>query len=391
MSFFSGETSSYASKPRPGSKNPQRWPYPLHELGPELEKDAKEQSSRPLPTRRASRDGNRAIPHYAEATRQTRKIKARRQGLLTINPSSAPSLPSAPTWSATNLTAPQQLQPEQPISEVPPCYQDLPSHTAHEEPPSAPSYGDAVNGPDQEQRPMTLILRGRFVYPEENQTTELYQLSRALLAQGAAVRSIEFSRVDRRVTTLPPDHEPTIKTRLKALYSLARQPILSRSIAKAGGFKMDCQMVLESLSKQCMGDMTLTKPETLFHQEYRAEQKRRDVLPGSGGYEFVVKAKAGGHYRWKDNNRLELAKQVVGATTDEPEYRLEILKPQARRSREALVALWCLFLWELNQEVKEAAQKDLESRVARRSKVSFRLLSLGCLGYNGDTVSGELG
>ncbi|KAK1828859.1 hypothetical protein QBC39DRAFT_415576 [Podospora conica] len=245
-----------------------------------------------------------------------------------------------------------------PPDDAPP-YASTSASTSTAEPPPAdapPSYTDLFDNPDEVHPPSTFFLHGRFLFPASNPTAPSHELSRAMHAQEQATTSIDFSRLEYRVRNTA-DGTPMVAPRAKALYKMLHEPIL---------FTRDFESRLQCVSRQGLGNMTFKKAP-FPRSEWRAARKpvevgtgdlkgkRRDSGAGSDWY-FAVK-KAGTTYEWRDREGSLVATQ---AEVEGPggsggiEFRLEIVVPLTRRMREALLVLWCMWLWQLQVSGKQS-------------------------------------
>ncbi|KAK5652341.1 hypothetical protein OQA88_10533 [Cercophora sp. LCS_1] len=209
-----------------------------------------------------------------------------------------------------------------------------------------PAYHEQRDDPNEIVQPVTYALHGRFVYGLPNTSSPLYELSRVIHAQGDATTSIEFQRLDYRVRTQS-DGTPRVAHRGKHLYNLIHLP---------DAWVMDYQFSLQSITRKTLGNVIMKKspfPHSGFRvykqltDEEIEREKKRGNKPKHDFY-FVIKDKKN-TWEWCDGQGNVVATQVSTMGSDGlPEHNLLVLVPLTRRMMDALVALWCLWLWNIH-------------------------------------------
>ncbi|KAK4108999.1 hypothetical protein N656DRAFT_792223 [Canariomyces notabilis] len=223
-----------------------------------------------------------------------------------------------------------------------------------EEPPVYSEEG----GKDAEEivQPRVLVLHGRFIYAEVTSgvadSEPLYQLSRAIHAQGRVTQTIEFQRVDYRVRTTA-NGSPAVSKRFKDLYIMRYMPPLAY-------LGTPFQASLQPQSRHTVGEVQIVK-SPIFHSGYRALKvlsesemarlKREGKKVKKDGYHFVMKEGEAGAWEWTNNDGTLVARQVCESRSgdaNEVEHRLLVLVPLPRQTLDGLVAMWCLWMWHLH-------------------------------------------
>jgi hypothetical protein len=243
---------------------------------------------------------------------------------------------------------------------------EKPSMTAAPEPPTAstsadepPAYQAHPEGvdPDEILEPAVFVIHGRFIYPVgasgEADSEPAYQLSRAIHAQGIATEKMTFERIDARVRTTS-DGTPRLTKRAKELYELEHR-------SERPHLDLPFEAGMEPKSRRTLGKVSIQK-SPLFHHGYRAlkvisdEERRWFEKQGKrvndGQYHFVIK-EHGNAWQWSDPNGKIVATEVRDTATaegDQDEYKLRVLVPLPRSTRDGLVALWCLWMWHIHVE-----------------------------------------
>ncbi|GAB1318396.1 hypothetical protein MFIFM68171_08606 [Madurella fahalii] len=261
---------------------------------------------------------------------------------------------------------------------VPPAASPCPD----ERPPIYSEDGDP-NGKDPEEvvQPAVFVLHGRFVYAEtaagEADSEPLYQLSRAIHAQGRSTLTINFDRLDYRVRTAA-NGSPAVSKREKELYRIeARLP-----------FTWTFEVRLVPLTRKALGEVQITK-SPIFHHGYRAVKvlsdaqqralERQGKKPKKGEYYFALKEHGKDTWLWTDPDGVLVASQVSGIPSggEGVEHKLRVMVPLTRRTLDGLVAMWCSWMWHLHnkanipkktwedrQQANNATTPDVEERRA---------------------------
>jgi hypothetical protein len=264
-----------------------------------------------------------------------------------------------------------------------------------------PTYREE-SGPDPDEilPPATYALHGRFIYPATDSITSttttssdpLYQLSRVIHVTSRATESIDFQRLDYRVrtiTTTEDDSSPKVTRRPHDVYQLRYTP----GLAYTG---MPPQYRLVPQSRKTVGEVSIERPFPLvplplFLAGWRAvkvphggEEKKQK----KGEYHFMIKERGKeGEDRWDwvdPTGKVVASQQVFGSergggggeAAAEVEYRLKVMVPLPRRVLDALVAMWCMWLWRIHLD-KTTERKTWEDR-----QYSFCVvfICLPCLG-----------
>ncbi len=220
--------------------------------------------------------------------------------------------------------------------------------------------------------PCRLVLHGRFVYPllssGEPDSEPLYQLSRAIHVLTRATDTIEFARLDFRVRnpTSADGGGPSVSKRAKDVYVLRHQaPLLY------AGIPFSARLLPQS--RKTVGEVSIEKSPVFRHgyramsvisEEERVAVERKGGTVKTGEYHFIMREDKGGMWLWKNPAGTLVAKQTredPAVADDEAVYVLEVLVPLSRRLRDALVALWCLWMWHIHIE-KSTPRKTWEDR-----------------------------
>jgi len=197
---------------------------------------------------------------------------------------------------------------------------------------------------------MTYALHGRYVYGLPNTSSPLYELSRVIHAQGEVTTSIEFQRLEYRIKTLS-DGTPNVTHRGKHLYNLQHLPEV---------LAWDYRFALESVTRKGLGNVVVRK-SPFPHSGYRAsrhlseEEMEREKRRGNDPkkqFWFVVRDKKN-IWEWCDAQGNVVATQASGVSPEgHHEHNLLVLVPLTKRMMDALVALWCLWLWNIHASGK---------------------------------------
>ncbi|KAL2267940.1 hypothetical protein VTJ83DRAFT_5217 [Remersonia thermophila] len=280
--------------------------------------------------------------------------------------SPAPPAPAAPAALAAPGDAPS-------ASALPTTGRDDPPPYELDAAPAAPDLNEVLP-------PSTFVIHGRFIYPmahamspsasSEPDSVPAYQLSRAIHLHDQGAEDIEFSRMDPRVRTAA-DGSPEIGTRPRDIYTLHHR----RELIYSG---VPFSAYIEPQSRRTLGRVDIKKTG-VFQRGYRAVQELTDdelaararrglPVPDKNEYFWSVRERTGSKdWKWMDPKGVVVANQIRepapgsgaeegGAKGDGGEkggevYKLEVLVPLTRRKRDALVALWCL--WMLHIHIEE--------------------------------------
>ncbi|KAL2126404.1 hypothetical protein VTI74DRAFT_972 [Chaetomium olivicolor] len=271
----------------------------------------------------------------------------------------------------------------------PPVYSEedaaAPAPTAAVDEP--PAYREAQEvDPDEVVQPCMLLLRGRYIYSESSKPTpdvataattitttddstlfsdppsKLYRLSRAIHTPGRDTDSIDFQRLDSHYgarTTLRPRH----------LYTLD----YGAPVVFIGHMLPPQLMVVPQASRKVTLGAAQIVRSGLLSSEYRAlkilsEKDRRTVekegtTVKKGEYWFAING-GGEAWQWSDHAGRRVADQVCersGTEGAEDEYKLHVLVPLPRRVLDALVAMWCLWMWQAHIK-KNTPKRTWEDR-----------------------------
>ncbi|KAH6612817.1 hypothetical protein B0J18DRAFT_441132 [Chaetomium sp. MPI-SDFR-AT-0129] len=231
---------------------------------------------------------------------------------------------------------------------------------------------------------------------EEPDSQPVYQLSRAIHEQGAATEHISFQRIDPRIrmttTTTTDDPEddtlgetiPRLTHRPKDLYNLEHR----KEMAYLG---IPFQAWLEPQTRRGVGKVQIEKAP-LFHSGYRVakmwgegevrrlEREGKGKVVKKGEVYFTMKeaggksisesgsgsgsnaSKSGVWWEWSDQDGRVVAVQVrEWDARGEETFKLRVIAPLARRWRDGLVGLWCLWMWHVRM-VEVAPKKTWEDR-----------------------------
>ncbi|KAK4156100.1 hypothetical protein C8A00DRAFT_31031 [Chaetomidium leptoderma] len=253
-----------------------------------------------------------------------------------------------------------ELIPRSPPPQGPPPFEPPPPFTPnpYTDTDRPPAYQSLTEGagpdPDEMLEPEVFVIHGRFVYPQgaaggEASSEPTYQLSRAIHLQGQATETIAFQRLDLRVRTAS-DGSPGISKRAKDVYELEHR----KELPHAG---IAFQAWMAPQSRKTLGRVEI-EHAPLLHSGYRAlkvlsdAEKRWLEKQGTkvkkGDYHFAMKEQRDNTWRWIDAAGKHVATQVresPAAEDGEAEHRLNVLVPLPRRTRDTLVALWCLWMW----------------------------------------------
>jgi hypothetical protein len=220
----------------------------------------------------------------------------------------------------------------------------------------APPYAEKVSPKIRPQARTTFILRGRYIYREDDQTTPAYKTSLPVQSQSAATKSIDFLRVEPKPVVLP-DKTPAVfpAYRPRRLYKMERTPFFYQS-RKTGIFKTGYNMSLKGRGSAGVGrKISVSKRRWAQRKGYRAVTKwtQKDWEDSlDDACQRVINVKRGlrplNEYLWMDSSETPLGKQVEVSTERGAEHRFEVWVPVVtRRLMEAMVALWTFLVWDL--------------------------------------------
>lgn len=219
--------------------------------------------------------------------------------------------------------------------------------------------------PEEIVQPAVFVLHGRFVYAEtaagEADSEPLYQLSRAIHAQGRSTLTIDFDRLDYRVRTAT-SGDPAVSKREKELYRIeARLP-----------FTATFEVRLVPRTRKALDEVQISK-SPIFHHGYRALRvlseaqqnalERQGKKPKKGEYYFTLKEDGKDTWLWADPDGVQVASQVCSAPggDKEVEHKLRVMVPLTRRTLDGLVAMWCSWMWHLHNKAS-VPKKTWEDR-----------------------------
>jgi len=235
--------------------------------------------------------------------------------------------------------------------------------------PAPPSLPD----PDEILPPAILTLHGRFIYPVQPcgtpSSNPLYQLSRAIHAQGRATESIDFQRLDYRVHNSDGLVGPSVTHRARDVYTLLHRPPMFDYVP------LDARIAPPTTNlKRNMGQLkvlvSLWAPYLPGKKKFRVvrvpSEDDQAIWRLRGDKEklkeknwetvFQLSREHDKEWCWHDSEGRLLARQMeqvrkAGETEEtEQEHQLRILVPLPRKEMDALVALWCLWMWHLHVE-----------------------------------------
>ena len=202
-----------------------------------------------------------------------------------------------------------------------------------------PAYRQEANDPDEIVQPAVLILDGQFIYSESIRSSPLYELSRVIHAQSATTTEIDFQRLEYRSKTLA-DGSPSIAKRERQLYKLQRVPFFNQ-------VRHESECYMKALSNKGIGTVGFKKAP-FPHSGLRAarilsESQKKD---SNLKRRFIFALKENGSvFEWTDSNGRLVATQT---RDDTGRHMLLVALPLSRRLLDSLVALWCVWLWQLH-------------------------------------------
>ncbi len=251
---------------------------------------------------------------------------------------------------------------------------------------AAPSYDDSTAAPQQHdptllQEPMTLFLDGQSIRGGQSaDAPALYETDRGVANLGHATTTVELTRIERTVQsttttaqTLTGDDTkaalgeadekeagkgpassdaaaPRIKLRRRHIFNLVHPTGTTTAAAEAAvGYYM------KPLTKTThAGTYGLKKKlHTLRADEWKVLPVREKAKDGEPRFEDkgrplfqVAKGKSGGAYEWMDADGVVLAVDEDDAEDEEGgRMRLRTVKRMESSVVDALVAMWCCWIW----------------------------------------------
>lgn len=234
-------------------------------------------------------------------------------------------------------------QPEPP----PPGYDHLPPAYTSSAGVQTSTAGVGASIEDDSIAPGTLHLAERFVYnANSSDSPPLYELSHSISFLRETDRKVELERLDYSVrrggASSTSAAGPQVNTRKKHLYNLHHPPeIVSPTFP----------YYLESASRQTVGNLNIQKTSSSGSSRRRfavsklVTSSARDVDFRQTETLFTIQRgqKKSTSYEWS----LASTKQMIAVDSEEQGlYRLEIVMAADRMTVDALVAAWCLRIWQ---------------------------------------------
>ncbi|KAH7367983.1 hypothetical protein B0T11DRAFT_59303 [Plectosphaerella cucumerina] len=230
---------------------------------------------------------------------------------------------------ATGSDAPPPYQPAQPA-------QPAPARRSPSPAPSKATTPDDDVGPDSDELvpPDMLLLAGTEIYGTKTpHAPPIYRLNLAIGHLRESNMTVSFSRLDYRGHA-GAAHAP----RERHMYNLRRLPRIMMP---------KWQYHLEALTRSTLGHVGLHTHKSITGSGYRAFNLTRPNKAAEfvqGDTLFDVKVRKGGHTEWRsagDKSKTILAYE----TAEDGIFRLTVVEAVTRKTRDALVATWCLKLW----------------------------------------------
>ncbi|KAI5924941.1 hypothetical protein F4810DRAFT_103338 [Camillea tinctor] len=194
-------------------------------------------------------------------------------------------------------------------------------------------------------QPEGLVLAGQLVVADTTDATPLYQMNWNVTSIPQKGSSVIFERIER--PTQQNQHIFYLAHPLGAQYETGTPTYY-----------------ITSTSPDMLGNISLESSKPRFQKpDFKAllsvNKSASDdpLFDESSEPLFHVKPKwMGGHYAWSDTEGRQIAQE--DRCGDKP--RITVAKPMEKRTRDALVALWCLRLWYDTAESRRARKDALE-------------------------------
>ena len=224
--------------------------------------------------------------------------------------------------------------------------ENVPIASSATEPVDAPpSYQQEQDDPDEIVQPNVFVLEDRFVYAESAQSIPLYELSRSFPGGFTRVtEEINFWRLGHRVKVLSYG-SPKVVGKKQHLYDLMHPRLRIE--------EPEYEFQLESISRQALGNLGLRK-SPFPHSGHRAYTMMSEKQKSSGKKDEVVFSMKAKHdvIEWTDTD----GKPVATGHGREGLNKLLVKESMSRKNLDAMVAMWCLWIWK-NYEEDNRPQK----------------------------------
>lgn len=215
---------------------------------------------------------------------------------------------------------------------------------------SPPAYDHLeTEEPDALVQPVILVMEGRFIYAESAQSKPLFEVAQDISKLSHAYSTHSFSRLDHVVKDRP-GQSPRVYQRTRHIYNLKH---VSPAISPNYLFQ------IEPTSRKSAGHLGLRKshipwqglrivltkenPEaTGLPKGYQAARNTQNET----GHLFEMRRR-NQKYEWAttaDSRRVAVEDEADG------QHKLIFMAPLTRQVMDALVASWCLRLWQGNCE-----------------------------------------
>lgn len=247
---------------------------------------------------------------------------------------------------------------------------------------SAPSYEDSTAAPQQQQHdptlmqePMTLVLDGQSIRGGPSaDAAALYETDRGVASLGHATSTVELTRFERTVQSTTPQTADDTKAALDEKDAAAGQGSIAAAAPRIKLRRRHIFNLVHPTGTALAGEAAVgyyAKPQTrtthagtygLWKKSHTLRADECKVLPvrekakdGEARFEDkarplfqVAKAKSGGAYEWLDAEGAVLAVDEEDDDDDDAgdgRPRLRIVARLESGIVDALVAMWCCWLW----------------------------------------------
>ncbi|KAI1358098.1 hypothetical protein F5Y08DRAFT_322665 [Xylaria arbuscula] len=230
-----------------------------------------------------------------------------------------------------------------------------------EAPDRPPCYAEAAaaastGSTDDVIQPTILLLAGQTIHAETASSAPLYHLDRGIASLTGATSKVTLERVERTIRTSS-DNEPSLRDRRRHVFTLEHSNAIYNKLPS------NCpRFYARASTKRALGHIGLKKAR--LRSGFRVLPV--DVTGKGNSYgmpEFIKDAqpifelhKREERWEWEDKNGNAVAVEDEGEDT----HRLIVTAPLLRETVDALVALWCLRLWQYSADHAEQVHEGMD-------------------------------
>lgn len=225
--------------------------------------------------------------------------------------------------------------------------------------------------------PVVLVLAGQSIHAESANTAVLYRLNRGVASLTHSTSEVELERVHQTVragSSASNDPEPNIKIHTRHIYTLKHMRSMGLIVLPSDAPRFYIEAV--SRRHEALGDIGLKQARfcssrwTALPVDVSGRNSSLRLPQFVEGQKpmFAVRREKDGKHRWTDGTGKDVAVEDEG----EGQHRLVVSVSLSRETMDALVALWCVRLWQYSAEHAEGLHEGMEGGMSPSFAARFQ-------------------